>query len=217
MPRLDPVDDVTKMQDIPFELELPDVTGGRGSFIYSLTGDTLPLGLTFHPVTHTITGAPEELGVARVVYTVTDKDNDQDSVTFNITVSEPDQGVQGSNNRVNNNGGGNQGGGTQSPPTLSLGDTTGITLKVGEPFTQQLPAANGGTRPYEYRVTTPPAGLTFNRGSHTLSGTPTAPGTTTLIYTVTDANNITASDDFTITVNPGESHVRATRQESRQL
>jgi hypothetical protein len=101
MPRLDPVDDVTKMQDIPFELELPDVTGGRGSFIYSLTGDTLPLGLTFHPVTHTITGAPEELGVARVVYGVSDADADTSSVPFTITVQETDTGNQAESNADN--------------------------------------------------------------------------------------------------------------------
>ena len=184
MPRLDPVDDVTKMQDIPFELELPDVTGGRGSFIYSLTGDTLPLGLTFHPVTHTITGAPEELGVARVVYTVTDKDGDQDSVTFKITVSEPDQGVQGGNNQVGNQGGGNQGGGnqgggnqgggnkgggnTQSPPALTLSDTIGFSARVEEQFTQQLPAAK---EELLLMSTTSPLWQTFDRGTHTISGT----------------------------------------------
>ena len=200
MPHLDSVTDFTATKGTQFYTQLPEASGGNAPLAYSAPG--LPAGLRFITNTRVITGTPTQMEVATVTYTVADTDNDQDSVTFKITVNEPDQGVQGGTKQVNNNGGGNQGGGTQRPPAVTLGDTTGFTLKVGEPFTQQLPAANGGTPPYEYRVTTPPAGLTFNRGSHTLSGTPTAPGTTTLIYTVTDANNIGASDDFTITVNP---------------
>jgi uncharacterized protein YgiM (DUF1202 family) len=198
MPHLDSVTDFTATKGTQFYTQLPEASGGNAPLAYSAPG--LPAGLRFITNTRVITGTPTQMEVATVTYTVADTDNDQDSVTFKITVNEPDQGVQGGTKQVNNNGGGNQGGGTQRPPAVTLGDTTGFTLKVGEPFTQQLPAANGGTPPYEYRVTTPPAGLTFNRGSHTLSGTPTAPGTTTLIYTVTDANNIGASDDFTITV-----------------
>ena len=150
-----------------------------------------------------ITGTPTQMEVATVTYTATDKDDDQDSVTFNITVSEPDQGVQGGNNQINNNGGGNQGNGnTQNPPALTLSDSTDFSARVEEQFTQQLPAANGGTSPYLYSVTTLPAGLTFNRGTHTISGTPTEAGTTTITYRVTDYNSSQASDDFTITVSP---------------
>ena len=125
MPSLGTVDDVTKMRDIPFAFELPEVTGGRGPFEYTLTGDTLPLGLTFHPVTHTITGASEQLVVASVVYSVTDADNDPASVPFTITIeatASSDQEEEttttnhhhhhhfNNNNNNNNNGGNNNGG-----------------------------------------------------------------------------------------------------------
>ena len=201
MPELDSVSDFNATKGSQFYALLPEASSGNTPLVYSVTG--LPAGLQFITETRVITGTPTQMEVATVTYTVTDKDNDQDSVTFKITVNEPDQGVQGGNNQINNNGGGNQGNGnTQNPPALTLSDSTDFSATVGDQFTQQLPAANGGTSPYLYSVTTLPAGLTFDRGTHTISGTPTEAGTTTITYRVTDNNSSQASDDFTITVSP---------------
>ena len=201
MPELDSVSDFNATKGSQFYALLPEASGGNTPLVYSVTG--LPADLQFITNTRVITGTPTQMEVATVTYTVTDKDNDQDSVTFKITVNEPDQGVQGGNNQINNNGGGNQGNGnTQNPPALTLSDSTDFSATVGDQFTQQLPAANGGTSPYFYSVTTLPAGLTFDRGTHTISGTPTEAGTTTITYRVTDYNSSQASDDFTITVSP---------------
>ena len=201
MPELDSVSDFSATKGSQFYALLPEASGGNTPLVYSVTG--LPADLQFIKETRVITGTPTQMEVATVTYTVTDKDSDQDSVTFKITVSEPDQGVQGGNNQINNNGGGNQGNGnTQNPPALTLSDSTDFSARVEEQFTQQLPAANGGTSPYLYSVTTLPAGLTFNRGTHTISGTPTEAGTKTITYRVTDYNSSQASDDFTITVSP---------------
>ena len=225
MPELDSVSDYTATKGSQFYALLPEARGGNAPLAYSAPG--LPVGLKFITNTRVITGTPTQMEVATVTYTVTDKDDDQDSVTFNITVSEPDQGVQGGNNRVGNNGGnqgggnqgggnqgggnqgggnqggGNQGGGnTKNPPALTLGNTVGYSARVGVQFTQQLRAANVGTPPYTYSVTTLPAGLTFDRGKHTISGTPAEAGTSTITYMVTDYNSGQASDDFTITVSP---------------
>ena len=196
MPEFDSVSDFNATKGSQFYALLPEASGGNTPLVYSVTG--LPAGLQFNTDTRVITGTPTQMEVATVTYTVTDKDSDQDSVTFKITVSEPDQGVQGGKTQVGNQGGGY----TQNPPALTLYDSVGFLARVGEQFHQQLPAANGGTPRYEYSVNTLPAGLTFDRGTHTISGTPTTQGETIIIYTVTDANNITASDDFTITVNP---------------
>ena len=201
MPELDSVSDFSATKGSQFYALLPEASGGNTPLVYSVTG--LPADLQFITETRVITGTPTQMEVATVTYTVTDKDNDQDSVTFKITVNEPDQGVQGGNNQINNNGGGNQGNGnTQNPPALTLSDSTDFSATVGDQFTQQLPAANGGTSPYFYSVTTLPAGLTFDRGTHTISGTPTEAGTKTITYRVTDYNSSQASDDFTITVSP---------------
>ena len=220
MPELDSVSDFNATKGSQFYALLPEASGGNTPLVYSVTG--LPADLQFIKETRVITGTPTQMEVATVTYTVTDKDSDQDSVTFKITVSEPDQGVQGGNNQVGNNGGnqgggnqgggnqgggnqggGNQGGGnTKNPPALTLGNTVGYSARVGVQFTQQLRAANGGTPPYTYSVTTLPAGLTFDRGKHTISGTPAEAGTSTITYMVTDYNSGQASDDFRITVSP---------------
>ena len=196
MPELDSVSDFSATKGSQFYALLPEASGGNTPLVYSVTG--LPAGLQFITNTRVITGTPTQMEVATVTYTATDKDDDQDSVTFKITVSEPDQGVQGGNNQINNNGNSN----TQNPPALTLSDSTDFSATVGDQFTQQLPAANGGTSPYFYSVTTLPAGLTFDRGTHTISGTPTEAGTKTITYRVTDYNSSQASDDFTITVSP---------------
>ena len=215
MPELDSVSDFSATKGSQFYKLLPEASGGNTPLVYSVTG--LPAGLQFITETRVITGTPTQMEVATVTYTVTDtdndQDNDQDSVTFKITVNEPDQGVQGGNNQVGNQGGGNQGGGnqgggnqgggnTQNPSILTLGDSIEFLARVGEQFTQQLPAANGGTPPYEYFVTALPPGLTFDRGTHTISGTPTEEGITDITYTVNDDGNNVDSDDFTITVGP---------------
>ena len=206
MPELGSVSDFSATKGSQFYALLPEASGGNTPLVYSVTG--LPAGLQFITNTRVITGTPTQMEVATVTYTVSDQDNDQDSVTFKITVNEPDQGVQGGNNEVDNNNGGNNGGGnngngnTQNPPALTLSDSTDFSATVGDQFTQQLPAANGGTSPYLYSVTTLPAGLTFDRGTHTISGTPTEAGTKTITYRVTDNNSSQASDDFTITVSP---------------
>ena len=196
LPDLRAISDQSGMKDDLFTLRLPEATGGRTPLEYSATG--LPVGLQFITETRTITGTLTQVEIADVTYTVTDFDDDQDSVTFKITVTDLDQSQVGNNNNNNNN----NNGGTLFPPALTLTDTTGFTLRVGEQFTQQLPAANGGTPPYRYSVTTLPDGLHFNEGSHTISGTPTTAGISTVRYTVTDDNNSQVVDDFTLTINP---------------
>ena len=198
LPDLPQISDTSGTKGNIFTLRLPEASGGRTPLKYAATG--LPAGLQFITETRTITGTLAQVEIADVTYTVTDADQDQDSETFKITVTDLDQRQVDNNNNNGNNNGNN--GGTQNPPALTLGDTVGFTLRVGDQFTQQLPAANGGTSPYRYSVTTLPLGLSFNESTHTISGSPTSPGTTNVTYTVTDANNSQVSDDFTITVNP---------------
>ena len=194
VPVLSSISGFNAVKGTQFYALLPEASDGDGTLSYSATG--LPAGLQFIKSTRIITGTPTMVEVAMVTYTATDEDNDQDSVMFNIAVDDPLNELESGNN------GGNNGGGTRNPPALTLYDSVGFSARVGEPFTQQLPAANGGTPPYRYSVTTLPHGLSFNSGSHTLSGTPTVAGETVVTYAVTDANNHTVSDDFSITVSP---------------
>ena len=68
-----------------------------------------------------------------------------------------------------------------------------------------LPEATGGNGTLTYALSPlPPAGLSFNAGTRTLSGTPSAgQAATTYTYTVTDSDNDTDSLTFTIAVSFG--------------
>ena len=65
----------------------------------------------------------------------------------------------------------------------------------------ELPAASGGMAPYTYSVSnTLPAGLSFNAATLTITGTPTATGTSTVIYSVLDSDGGSIAQSFSIEV-----------------
>ena len=77
---------------------------------------------------------------------------------------------------------------------LSISTSSLPAGAVGTAYTATLQAA-GGTSPYTWAVTTGtlPAGLTLAGSTGVISGTPTAAGTSTLTFTVTDSSKTTAS------------------------
>ena len=94
----------------------------------------------------------------------------------------------------------------QAPPSDELRFSPEMiadqTFSVGTEVSLSLPIATGGTEPYDYTLTPdPPAGLQFDAFDRWIGGTPTTPMLETpYTYTATDANDRTASLDFTITV-----------------
>ncbi|MEK6657366.1 MAG: putative Ig domain-containing protein, partial [Nitrospirota bacterium] len=74
---------------------------------------------------------------------------------------------------------------------------------VGASYNQTL-QATGGTQPYIWSLTngSPPNGLSLNATTGNISGTPTAQGTATFTIQVQDANSLTNSRQFSITINP---------------
>ena len=158
---------------------LPKASGGASPLAYRLTG--LPSGLRFDASSRTLSGtpSPSALGEHRATYTVTDAMSESRSLTFTITVYSA----------------------TPTFGTQTIGD---LTYPVNEAITPlKLPAATGGRPPLTYGVTGVtglPSGLSFDRYTRVLSGTPTAPGTTTVRYRVTDANRATDSIKFRMTV-----------------
>ena len=165
------------------DLQLPAATGGTAPLTYTLTGpggDPLPAGLIFDPGTRILSGTPSRTGTTALSYTATDANNASTNEAFTVTV---------------------KGLGLDTPDDQNYTRSTAIT-------DLQLPAVTGGTAPLTYTLTGPggdplPAGLIFDPGTRTLSGTPSTAGTTNLTYTVTDANNASTSVDFTVTVNAG--------------
>ena len=157
-------------------LTLPAATGGNGTLTYSLSPD-VP-GLTFEPGTRTLRGTPSTTGVFDyMVYLVRDEDGDSDNLGFTITVAEADTAPVFSG-RVENQ-------------TYTKGSTI-------PPLT--LPAATGGNGTLTYSLSPDVPGLTFEPGTRTLRGTPSAPGVFDMRYRVRDQDGDTDRRSFTITV-----------------
>ena len=161
------------------DLTLPAATGGTAPLTYTLTGPAdgaLPTGLTFTAASRTLSGTPGTEATTTLTYTVTDANDATATADFTVTV--------------------NAGLVLTAPGDQNYTVDTPITALI-------LPAATGGTGTLRYALTGLPAGLSFNAGTRTLSGTPTAAAATELTYTVTDTNDASTSQTFTVTVNTG--------------
>ena len=165
-------------------LELPEARGGREPLTYTLTGpgdSALPGGLTFTPGTRTLSGTPNMADTTTLTYEVTDDNGASTNATFTVIVSDG----------------------------LTLTASGNQNYTQGTAITGlELPEARGGREPLTYTLTGPgdsalPGGLNFTPGTRTLSGTPNTADTTTLTYTVTDANGASENATFMVIVNVG--------------
>ena len=86
------------------------------------------------------------------------------------------------------------------PVAPAVADQTGAENTA---FTVTLPVGTGGNAPLSYAVSGAPSWATFNTTSRVLSGTPNAAATTTVTYTVTDADGDMASATFDIAISMG--------------
>ena len=166
-------------QGTAITVQLPEATGGTTPLQYTLTGQfgILPTGLTFTPNTRTLSGTPGTANTTTLTYRVTDANGANTNATFTVTVNS----------------------------NLALDTPDDQNYTQGTAITVQLPEATGGTAPMRYTLTGPsgtlPAGLEFDVGTRTLSGTPDMAGTTTLTYRVIDAIGTARQTQFTVTVN----------------
>ena len=164
-------------------LTLPAADGGDGELTYTLA-PALPAGLDFDAATRTLSGTPTAAQPATpYTYTATDADDDRATLTFTMTVEGRVEG--------------------DLQPAFgahTIDDQSYAQHRAIEPLS--LPAASGGNGPLTYALTPdPPAGLTFDAATRTLSGTPTtASPATAYTYTATTANGDSATLTFRITV-----------------
>jgi Tol biopolymer transport system component len=88
-------------------------------------------------------------------------------------------------------GGGNSGGST---PAFAVSTTAADFGVVDNAYTSTL-AATGGTAPFTWTLSggVLPNGLSLNAGTGVVSGTPTADGNSTVVFTVTDSTGQTAT------------------------
>ena len=154
-------------------------TGGYGSNVFTIT-PALPAGLTLNASTGAITGTPTAvIGSTVETIRVTDLNGAIVTATFTLQVS----------------------------PALT------VTRPISAfPFTRPAvvaitPVTGAGSlyTPYTYSISTNPAlpaGLSFNKSTGQITGTPTAKtALRSYTVTVTDGGGFTASNTFTITIN----------------
>ena len=166
-------------------LTLPEATGGNGATTYTLTGATLPAGLTFDGTASppTITGTAGTAATAMTfTYTAMDADDDAATLTISITVETM----------------------ADTTPTFTAGamvaDQTFVQNRM---LSLTLPAAatagNGATI---YTLTPAIAGLTLNPTTGVLTGTPEATAAQAMYtYTASDSDGTTgAGDEATLTL-----------------
>ena len=191
------IDDQTYSVGIAMaDLVLPEASDGPGELTYGVSA--LPTGLAFDAATRTLSGTPTTVtsGAVTIVYTATDEDGTTDTLTFTITIAEAEAVVPEE---------------SEEPESPSLAFAAAAAINDQE-YTAEwpmadlvLPEASGGTGERTYSVSALPAGLSFDAATRTISGTPAAAtdGAVTIVYTVIDEEESTASLTFTITVNEG--------------
>jgi hypothetical protein len=148
-------------------------TGGTGPFSWSATG--LPNGMSLSSA-GVLTGTPIQHGSFSVQVTVLDSSATPltRTTTFPLSIN---------------------------PAPLALSTTSLAPATIGTPYTQTI-AATGGVAPYNWSATGLPADLTINQATGTISGTPTAAGTSQVTITVTDDAGQVKSAQITIVVDP---------------
>ena len=149
-------------------------TASGGSSITLSESGTLPAGLTFTASTGTLSGTPSASGTFSLTVKATDSAGDTTSQNYSLIIN-PTPSI--------------------SPSSLSAGT-------VGVAYSEQFTATGGTGAVTLSESGSLPAGLTFTASSGTLSGTPTASGTSSFSVTATDSVGATATDTYSLTVNP---------------
>ena len=149
-------------------------SGGTLPYTWSITSGTLPTGLTLTASTGAISGTPTGNGASSFTAQVSDANSLTAAKPLTLTV-------------------------VVSPPIVI---TTSLPNGTQNAAYSATLAAAAGTLPYTWSITsgTLPNGLTLAPGTGTISGTPTATGTSSFTVQVSDANLLTAPQALTLTV-----------------
>jgi hypothetical protein len=151
--------------------------GGTGTLAYGIS-PSLAAGLSFNTATGSITGTPTAPSAATsYTVTVTDTNNATATNSFSLTVN---------------------------PAVTATQAVASVTLTQNHAATSFTPVTGGGgTGSLTYSVSPAlPTGLSINSSNGAITGTPTAThATSSFTVSVTDTNNATATNSFSLTVN----------------
>ena len=147
-------------------------SGCSGICTWSFTG-SLPPGLSLAILNGSLSGIPTRAGSFGFTVTATDTLGANASQVYTIVIN----------------------------PSPSITTATLANGTVGVAYSQTI-AATGGTPPYSLSLTsgTLPAGLTLDRASGEIKGTPGAAGASNFTVQVMDHAQATASQPFTLTI-----------------
>ena len=144
-------------------------TGGTPAYTYSISGGSLPTGLTLNASTGAITGTPSAAGTSSDTSRVADSVGASSTSACGITI------------------------GAAAGGALALTCASNIG-QVGQPYVSAM-VATGGRAPYTYSISAGslPPGLTLDPSTGAISGTPTTAGAFTYTGKVADASDATAT------------------------
>lgn len=171
----------------PYEATISAAGGAEDAYVWKVTGGTLPPGLAVAaegtPAT-TVSGTPTEAGTFDFDVTVTDADGADATKRIRLIVE-----------------------GGVGPKDLAVVTASLPSGVAGMTYSATIEASGGSEAGYTWAVTEGalPAGLTLGDAgtpSTTLSGTPSAEGSSTFTVTVTDSEGNTASGQLTLRIDP---------------
>jgi hypothetical protein len=147
------------------------VTGGTAPLVFQILNGALPAGLSFNAANGAITGTPTQNGPYAFTIGVSDRNQSSAQVSFSGAVSDP--------------------------LSITFSGQPGV-LAMGQAFTSTF-NASGGSAPFTWSLEgQAPAGVMLS--GNVLSGAPTAAGNFSFTVSVRDANGLTASTAFSVTV-----------------
>jgi Zn finger protein HypA/HybF involved in hydrogenase expression len=152
------------------------VSGGTGSFTYSIVAGSLPPGLSLNSSTGVISGTPISPGSYTFTSKVLDATGTSDTAMCTIVV-------------------------TGTPVNLDCGLCKVGKVVTGVAFSSQL-SVTGGAAPYTFSIASGslPPGLKLDTTTGKITGTPTTPGTYNFTARVTDKYGNSDTDSCTLTV-----------------
>ncbi|MEN2040002.1 putative Ig domain-containing protein, partial [Staphylococcus epidermidis] len=137
--------------------------------------DGLPDGVTFDEATNTISGTPSEVGSYDITVTTTDESGNATETTFTIYVED-----------------------TTKPTVESVADQTQEVNTEIEPI--KIEARDNSGQAVTNKVDGLPDGVTFDKATNTISGTPSEVGSYDITVTTTDESGNSETTTFTIDV-----------------
>jgi hypothetical protein len=149
------------------------ITAGGGSPPYTFNVAGLPAGLSIGTNTGTIFGTPIATGTSAVTVMVADSASNASTSVFTLTID----------------------------PALTIAGPASLPAEdFGVAYPTTTITANGGSGVYNWSATGLPVGLTIGSTTGTITGTANTAGFYNVTVMVEDANGITASKNYTITV-----------------